>query len=266
MAASAIQVAERRGARIGLLVHDLLPATQPRWFADAQGRAAKRDVESLIAAASQLFAVSPEVAAELESRYGKRAAVIQPAEPPLRRRESAPARGEYVLYVGTLHPRKNLAALVEIWSRWSGAPKLIIAGRRHPQDGPLFQAIAAAGGARTNIELRHDVDDAGLAELYAGARFLVLPSLAEGWGLPVREAFAAGRPAIATDAVPAALGSPFAKIVPAADTVALEAALRTWWESDTPEQLSARLQREFTPRTWRDCGDELLASLRSSAD
>ena len=266
MASSALAVSEQSGARIGLLVHDLLPATEPRWFADAQGRAAKLDVESLIAQASQLFAVSPEVAAELASRYEKRAVVILPAEPQLHNTALPTTRGEYVLSVGTLHPRKNLEALVEIWARCPDAPRLIFAGRRHPQDGALFHAITNGGSARAKIELRHDVDDAALGRLYAGARFLVLPSRAEGWGLPVREAFAAGRPAIATDAVPAALGSPFAQIVPAGDTVALEAAIRSWWESETPELLAARISREFTPRTWHDSAADVLSALtRASA-
>lgn len=265
MAAAALRIRATTGARIGLLVHDLLPTTQPRWFADAQGRAAKLDVESLIRGASHLFAVSSEVQRELEARYGKSATLLTPAEPPMHARTST-TRGDYVLYVGTMHPRKNLEALVQIWLRWPGAPRLILAGRRHPQDGPLFQALAHARAAGARIDVRHDVDDTQLMDLYAGARFLVLPSLAEGWGLPVRESFAAGRPAIATDAVPAALGTPFADVVPAGDTAALESLIHRWWESDIPERRSQRIRREFTPRTWRDGADELLAALSSAAE
>ena len=261
MASAAIALRESYGVNLGLLVHDLLPVTSPTWFADAQGRAAKTDVEALIAHASALFAVSREVAAELSLRYQKRATVIKLAEPPLSMLHQPRTRGLYELYVGTLHPRKNLEALVQIWSRWADAPKLIIAGRRHPQDGSLFRALAASPAASARIELRHDVDDAELGRLYANARFLVLPSLAEGWGLPVREAFAAGRPAIATDAVPAAVDSPFAAIVPSGDTDTLERTIHEWWDSDLPEALASRIATEFRPRTWGDAAAELVADL-----
>lgn len=266
MASAAIALREKFGVNLVLLVHDLLPVTSPTWFADAQGRAAKTDVEALIAHAYALFAVSPEVAAELSTRYQKRATVITLAEPPLNSMRQPRNRGSHVLYVGTLHPRKNLEALVQIWSRWTDAPRLIIAGRRHPQDGSLFRALAASPAAAAHIELRHDVDDAELGRLYENARFLVLPSLAEGWGLPVREAFAAGRPAIATDAVPAAVGSPFAAIVPAGNADALERTIHEWWDSDLPEVLASRIATEFRPRTWGDAAAELVADLAQPAN
>ena len=279
--ADAVIAAKRRdSARIALLVHDLLPTTAQQWFADAQGRAAQRDVEQLIAAADALFAVSPAVAAEIRARYGRSATPLLPADLPLigTTTPSANATGErIVLAVGTLHPRKNFAALVRIWEAWaargagsaaatasgaSAVPPLVIAGRRHPQDGDLFAALSAATHARKAIILVHDASDAQLADLYGRARFVVLPSLAEGWGLPVREAFAAGRPVITTDAVPAALGSPFAAIVPANDASTLAQTIEAWWSSDVPEKLSARLATEFHPRTWSSVARELANALR----
>ena len=77
----------------------------------------------------------------------------------------------------------------------------------------------------------------------------------------VREAFAAGRPAIATDAVPAAVDSPFAAIVPSGDTDTLERTIHEWWDSDLPEALASRIATEFRPRTWGDAAAELVADL-----
>ena len=257
---------ERDGVRVALLIHDLLPATSQRWFADAQGQAAKRDVETLIAAADTIFTVSAEVAAELRTLYGREGTLLTPADPELSahmgRNVVVPSGAERtVLSVGTFHPRKNLVALVNIWDAWEDAPRLVLAGRRHPQDGEFFAALAARPRAAERITLIHTADDAQLAELYRASRFLVMPSLAEGWGLPVREALLAGRPAITTDAVPAATNSPFARVVPAGDEAALSAVIHEWWNGDAPERLSDEIQRTFVPRTWSDVAAELAGRL-----
>jgi len=257
---------ERDGVRVALLIHDLLPATSQRWFADAQGQAAKRDVETLITAADTICTVSAEVAAELQTLYEREGMLLMPADPELSaqagRNVAAPPNSERtVLSVGTFHPRKNLVALVRIWDAWEDAPRLVLAGRRHPQDGEFFAELAASPRAAERITLIHTADDAQLAELYRVSRFLVMPSLAEGWGLPVREALLAGRPAITTDAVPAATGSPFARVVPAGDEAALSAVIHEWWRGDAPERLSDEIQRTFVPRTWQDVAGELAARL-----
>ena len=257
---------ERDGLRVAVLIHDLLPTTSQRWFADAQGQAAKRDVETLIASADSILTVSAEVAAELHAIYGKEGRLLTPADPELSAQKgqhvAVPSDGERtVLSVGTFHPRKNLVALVHIWDVWENAPRLVLAGRRHPQDGAFFAALSSHPRAAERITLIHNADDAQLAELYHAARFLVMPSLAEGWGLPVREALLAGRPAITTDAVPAATGSPFARVVPAGDEAALSSAIHEWWGGDAPERLSVEIQRTFVPRTWRGVAAELASQL-----
>jgi glycosyltransferase involved in cell wall biosynthesis len=123
MAEAAEVIKQRDNVRIALLIHDLLPATSPQWFADAQGQAAKREVETLIGTADEIFSVSTEVATELQSRYGKTATLLMPADPELRSvtdsgRDSLVQEERTVLSVGTFHPRKNLVALVRIWDAW----------------------------------------------------------------------------------------------------------------------------------------------------
>jgi glycosyltransferase involved in cell wall biosynthesis len=90
-----------------------------------------------------------------------------------------------------------------------------------------------------------------------------MPSLAEGWGLPVREALVAGRPSIVTDAVPAASGLPYCEVVPAGDEAALGEAIRRWWSGGTPELLSERIRQEFKPRTWESVAADVSSQLRS---
>ena len=275
MASAVSALAERHELRVALLVHDLLPATDPQWFGDAQGLAARRDMETLIGTADLLFAVSDEVARQVREKTARPVHPVSPADPLFPRaatraatRAAAAPSEMVILAVGTLHPRKNLVALVRIWDQWIQSsdraqvvngqpPRLIIAGRRHPQDAVLFDALAAHPSARSRISLIHTADDAQLAELYAAARFLVMPSLAEGWGMPVREALVAGIPSIVTDAVPAAHSTPYVLIVPAGDEAALSSAIHEWWDGVEPERLSAEIRERFTPRTWADVSREI---------
>lgn len=280
--AHAIELAkETHKVNVALLVHDLLPATSPQWFADAQGESAKRDIEALIRCADVVFAVSGEVVGELMQRYQKPTTLLMPADPELQpadQLQELDPRDEkerIILCVGTLHPRKNLVALIRIWERWCAqvlargeridtVPRLVLAGRRHPQDGDLFRVLRESQHAFARIQLVHDADDRALALLYRQSRFVVMPSLAEGWGLPIREALLAGRPSIATDAVPAAAGSPYVSAVPAGDEAALEAAIKSWWTGSEPERLSKAITENFKPRTWSEVADEFYQALSAS--
>jgi glycosyltransferase involved in cell wall biosynthesis len=275
MARAAVSIAATKNLKIALLVHDLLPSTDPQWFGDAQGLAAKRDMDELISAADLLFAVSPEVAAQLRIRTARPVYVTSPADPLFPRVSAAASLSvledesdPILLTVGTLHPRKGLTSLVRIWDAWvkshdqvslkmSDVPLLVIAGRRHPQDGELFAALEAHPRARERIRLIHDASDEELARLYSRTRFLVMPSEAEGWGMPIREALVAGKPSIATDAVPAAQTSPFVRVVPARNEEQLSLAIHEWWEGAEPERLSRAILDQFTPRSWEDVAREI---------
>jgi glycosyltransferase involved in cell wall biosynthesis len=276
VAGEMVRMKEEGGAKIALLVHDLLPTTSPQWFGDAQGRMAKADMDLLIQHAAVIFAVSSEVVEDIRLRYGRSAIPLPPADPALTNASTGtldpgePTSGPIILTVGTLHPRKNLAALVQIWDEWAssaesgGVPPapLVVVGRRHPQEAGFFETLRQHPRAARWISVRHEVGDEELATLYRRARFLVLPSLAEGWGMPIREALVAGRPSIATDAVPAALHSPYCDVVAAGDTAALGAAIHSWWGGDEPERRAAKIAAEFTPRSWATVAGELAEPLQ----
>jgi glycosyltransferase involved in cell wall biosynthesis len=105
-------------------------------------------------------------------------------------------RSPYLLAVGTLEPRKNVPCLLDALRllRAEGRDlQLIIVGRQGWADALPLRELAA------HVRLTGPVPDAELAELYAGAACFVLPSLYEGFGLPLAEAMAAGAPAIASD-------------------------------------------------------------------
>ncbi len=274
-AAGAVAARARSGARLAQLVHDMLPITGANWYGDAQGVAAAADLTMLLGAADALAADSLEVATEATQLAHRHVAVVLPPDPilpapddPRGLRPETP----YVLTVGTIHPRKNHVLLLDAWSRWLASdrgagrvPWLVIVGRRHPQDGALFERLAAEPALRSRVRVVTDASDAELAALYAGCQFLAFPSLAEGWGLPIREALRFGKPSIVTDAIPSSDVSRFVEVVPAGDGDGLYRAIRRWWDDPEPVESRARAIRdEFVPRTWDRACLDLLAAILSS--
>jgi glycosyltransferase involved in cell wall biosynthesis len=108
--------------------------------------------------------------------------------------EIAQPERPYFVSLGTIEPRKNHAFLLDLWQRLpaAGRPRLLILGRRGWADAALFARIAAAA----DVEERGGLSDTAVAHLLLGARALLFPSLAEGYGLPVLEAAALGTPVI----------------------------------------------------------------------
>lgn len=107
----------------------------------------------------------------------------------------------YVLHVGTMEPRKNLAVLVEAVAKAADTGlglRLVLVGRQGWGMNRLHDAICRFGLQRSVVLLGH-VTDPELAALYRGARFLVQASIYEGFGLPLVEAMALGCPVIASD-------------------------------------------------------------------
>ncbi|HVT00645.1 MAG TPA: glycosyltransferase family 1 protein [Patescibacteria group bacterium] len=104
----------------------------------------------------------------------------------------------YVLFVGTLQPRKNLVRLIHAFSKIDDDYELIIIGRRGWDYEDILTAPAKFGvGSR--VRFLEGVNDSELALFYENAEVFVLPSLYEGFGLPVLEAMRYGCPVVTSN-------------------------------------------------------------------
>ena len=96
--------------------------------------------------------------------------------------------GDYILFVGTLEPRKGLSDLIAAWSSLPTRPRLVLCG------APGWRTRIGVAG----VEYAGFVSKERLRELYRGALLFVYPSRYEGFGIPPLEAMACGVPVIAT--------------------------------------------------------------------
>jgi glycosyltransferase involved in cell wall biosynthesis len=169
-------------------VHDLAVWRHPEAFGRWTRAYVPRVVPRVVRAARRVIAVSEFTASELERvlRVPRdRIRVVPNGVDDVFAPDGPRADGDYVLAVGTLEPRKNLARTVDAAGRLG--IELRVAG------APGWGGVEVRGA---HVTWLGRVDDAQLATLLRGARCLVYPSLYEGFGIPVLEAMACGTPVV----------------------------------------------------------------------
>jgi glycosyltransferase involved in cell wall biosynthesis len=182
----------------------------------------------------------------------------------MRDRYKLPER--YLLFVGTLQPRKNIARIVQGYARWRASQPsrdvaLVLAG----QQGWLFdpQWIAGVEG----VILPGYVDDVDVAALYSAALALVFPTLHEGFGFPVLEAMRCGTPVITsnTSSLPEVAGDA-AVLINARDVDEIAGAIgRLISDQDLRDELIVKGFRQAEKFTWQRAAEQVLRVLETAA-
>ncbi len=267
-------------------VHDLgylyYPQAHPilsRWYLDLStrynARVATRVIADSVATQRDLVAHYGVPAAKITVVYPGRDPAIAPVRDSARLTATLARYGlmpGYILYVGTLHPRKNLTRLVEAYAllrqqppphgEW---PLLVLAGKRGWMYGRLAGHVRELGLEREVIFPGY-VAQADLAALYTGAACFVMPSLYEGFGLPLLEAMACGVPVVAADAssLPEVAGDAALLVAPT-DVAAWAAALaRVLVDAPLQRELVARGLERAARFSWQRCACETLAVLEEA--
>jgi alpha-1,3-rhamnosyl/mannosyltransferase len=198
----------RPGLPAVLTSYDVIPLLFPAYFSARQRLVYRLGHGLALRTASRVLAISQATGDDLVRHCGVDASDVvvtplaadvhfrpQPREEIDRVRRACRLPEQYLLYLGTNKPHKNLVRLVRAWAMVRPADTgLAIAGHwdaRYPE----ARRVAEQSGLSHRISFLGPVAEGDLPALYGGALAFVFPSLYEGFGLPVLEAMACGTPA-----------------------------------------------------------------------
>ena len=175
--------------------------------------------------------------------------------------------GSYILYLGTLEPRKNILALVKAYRAFSQdretPPKLVIAGGK----GWLFDEIfdyVKSSGMENDVIFTGYVAEEEKVPLLSGAEVFCFPSLYEGFGMPILEAMACGTPVLTSNAasMPEVGGDACEYCDPLSVDSIREGLERLLSDKERRERLSADGMERAKQFTWKESAQKLMSIFR----
>lgn len=181
-----------------------------------------------------------------------------------RARKGLPER--FVLYVGTLEPRKNLTTLLEAYAevaRRHDVPLLVGGGKGWLYDA-VFQRLEQLG-LRERVQFVGYIEEEELPLWYAAATVFVFPSIYEGFGMPPLEAMACGTPVIvsSSSSLPEVVGDAGLLVPPHSPAAFAEAIDRVLGDAGLRQELRERGLRQARSFSWRTTAERTLAAYRA---
>ena len=249
-------------------VHDLSTLLHPETHEVHLARRARKRLPLMARRATAIITPSESVKREtcehLGVSPGKVFVVPEAARRtfrPMPREETAEARrrlgveDEFVLFVGTIEPRKNLLTLARAFDEILRAtplrPQLVIAGKEGWLTDELFSYLRGAG-VRERVRFTGYVSDRDLRALYSSCRAFVYPSLYEGFGLPTLEAMACGAAVVTSriDSLTETVGDAALLVAPTDYRELAQAIARLLRDSGERERLSSAGLRRASAFSW----------------
>jgi glycosyltransferase involved in cell wall biosynthesis len=209
--ASLPQWIARHEVRAVHLIHDLIPISYPAFCRPGEAERHSERIANALDSATGIIANSQSTIAEIESFAALRSArmpahvvawicgfVEKGAVHP------RSLRRPYFVMVGTIEARKNHLLLLQVWRHLvaemgKATPLLVILGQPGWEAEEALEILAKPGDLSGFVLQLSDCGDDELASWISGARGLLMPTHAEGYGLPVVEALSLGTPVIASD-------------------------------------------------------------------
>jgi len=169
--------------------------------------------------------------------------------------------GSYLLYVGNLLPHKNLLSLLDALAilRRRRRARLIIRGDGQPAYARAVRERVETLGLGDLVSFQGYAAEGALRDLYAGAVCLVLPSLREGFGLPVLEAMACGTPVItsSSSSLPEVGGDAALRVDPHDAIDLADAMYRVLTDADLRDDLRERGLKWVRAFSWRRTAEQI---------
>ncbi|WP_223798216.1 glycosyltransferase family 4 protein [Sphingomonas nostoxanthinifaciens] len=260
-------ILRRERAALACLVHDLIPLKYPE-YARANGAALHaRRVETMVTQAAALLCNSQATLDALKPYVERAGRPIATAfahlgiDPPALRPADRPADDRpYFVCIGTIEPRKNHLLLLHLWRRLaerhgtSAIPRLIVIGRRGWENEQIVDMLERCPSLVGCVEEKGGLADRTVQWLLAGSCGLLMPSFAEGYGMPVTEALALGVPVICSD-LPALreAGGDVPDFLDPLDGPAWERAVWAFSRPGSQARAAQDLRRQsWIPSSWAD--------------
>jgi glycosyltransferase involved in cell wall biosynthesis len=277
------RAARRKQLRVALLIHDIIPLRRPEWCDLGTAIAFEAWFNRAICLVDIVLAVSAATAKDVTNYVRHKGFALRAAPAPIpigtgfKKNQTKsgivsgrlPPPNSYALIVSTIEARKNHALLFAVWRRLledmpaTKVPALVFAGRTGWLVSDLMQQLRNANFLDGKIVHIESPTDEELEALYEGCLFTMFPSFYEGFGLPIRESHAFGRPCITSNAtsLPEAGGGLTRYIDPGnaaeayrviRETIENRAGLNEWRE---------RVHREFQPVAWSESARAFMTAI-----
>ncbi len=251
------------------VVHDLLPLFFPAEYPRQQyyfrslvprvlrsSRVLVADSESTRRDITQSYGIAPDKIRVVYPGYDPDTYSANGSDRPLRSVE-----GSYLLYVGNLLPHKNLLSLLDALAilRRRRRARLIIRGDGQPAYARAVRERVETLGLGDLVSFQGYAAEGALRDLYAGAVCLVLPSLREGFGLPVLEAMACGTPVItsSSSSLPEVGGDAALRVDPHDAIDLADAMYRVLTDADLRDDLRERGLKWVRAFSWRRTAEQI---------
>lgn len=181
----------------------------------------------------------------------------------LRKRLSLPEK--YLLFVGTIQPRKNIPRLLRAHARIPQAPPLVVVGAAGWQSESILQAIHEASPRVLYLDYIKDED---MPAIMSGASALVLPSLYEGFGIPALEAMACGTPVVVsqTSSLPEVVGDAGILVDPLSEDSISDGILKALKDTALAQALKERGIDRAASFGWSSCAAQATQAIEQVYD
>ena len=170
----------------------------------------------------------------------------------------------FAMMVSTIEARKNHNYLVSAWKHFVDEgldpPDLVFVGRPGWRVSSMMEMLATTRYLEGRVHILHDLSDKELTKLYDDCLFTLFPSFVEGWGLPVGESLARGKPCVAssTSSIPEVGGDLIDYIDPLNLRDGIEVIRRMAFDVEYRKQRSEEVRARFKVRSWKQVSTELL--------